>query len=567
MNQMLAWGMALLMLLFSGQSVVPVQAREVTDPAELGSLWSNYFNYTSVPLQDEFASVQEIDPNDRIQYCIYSYLHQFGAKGLEHEEEDWYSFSKEQMNGLMKWYFNWYPEQYEGLDSSLMNANLGYDAENEKFLTQWPIDDDWIIKGENAWGMELESFRYSGDGTATAVVTQGSWYGSDEEPIERNVYTMGVRAEENLYFISMETVYTETDWVEVSGTYIPLPEMSAQKWFYQGRSRIDDMRFLVAGDTLTLAAMERSPGDEQVWCLMQYTLPSLEYQGTLRVAVPEWHTLCMNMVSVQGRPGLISWDGVHQINEDFAGSELLSLPGVLQQEIAAEQEDPDQFVAGYDVTDDLRYWTWCNAEGLQLLDTRTGEVRCLRENELIDSGKFGISGYQNMPLFLNNGRYVLTRVYGYEWISEWILVSAETGEAIRFDGSEWDPLCAGDTAMVLVWNSGEENGLYCYDFAAASLEKLDFDTESYTVEDCIAGENGMAFTAVEQDQDGLVRHLYRFDPSDRSIACTGVSISARNDVRVELLALLPDGSIQANYSVHPGEQEVFLVPGTEAGAQ
>ena len=121
--------------------------------------------------------------------------------------------------------------------------------------------------------------------------------------------------------------------------------------------------------------------------------------------------------------------------------------------------------------------------------------------------------------------------------------------------------------MVLVWNSGEENGLYCYDFAAASLEKLDFDTESYTVEDCIAGENGMAFTAVEQDQDGLVRHLYRFDPSDRSIACTGVSISARNDVRVELLALLPDGSIQANYSVHPGEQEVFLVPGTEAGAQ
>lgn len=569
MNQILACGIALLMFLFSGSGAKPVQAHEVTNPAELAGLWTNYFNYTSVPLQHEFSSLEEIDPNDRVQYCIYSYLHQYGAEGLEHEGEDWYSFSKEQMNGLMKWYFDWYPEQYEGLDPELMNARLGYDAESEEFLAQWPMDDDWITAGKNAWGMYLESFRYNGDGTATAVVARSDWHGHEGEPIERNVYTMGVRAEGILYFLSMEKVYTQTDWVEPAGPYVSIPEMSAQEWFYQGGSRFYDIRFFVEDNTLTLAAMERNSGDEKTWRLLQYALPSLEYKGMLRVSVPDWYVACLNVVSVQGRPGLISKDGVHQVNEDFTGSELRTLPEALQQEMDAEEKIPIQFVAGYDVTDDLRFWTWCNAEGLQLLDTRTGEAYCLRENELFDSGKFGIMGYQNYPRFLGDGRYVLCVVYGYEWVHEWVLVSAATGEAACFSGLEWEVLCTGENGMVLLRESEEESGLYYCDYESGALTKLDFDTDNYITEEWIAGENGMAFTTAARDrsQDIKVKRLYRLDPDSRSITDTGMSISSQEDVRIELLALLPDGSVLANYSVHPGEREVFLVPGTETGAQ
>ena len=149
----------------------------------------------------------------------------------------------------------------------------------------------------------------------------------------------------------METVYTQTDWVEPAGPYVSIPEMSAQDWFYQGGNRFYDTRFFVEGDTLTLAAIERDSGDEKAWRLLQYALPSLEYKGTLRVSVPDWYVACLNVVSVQGRPGLISKDGVHQVNEDFTGSELRPLPGALQQEMDAAEKDSSQFVAGYDVTE------------------------------------------------------------------------------------------------------------------------------------------------------------------------------------------------------------------------
>lgn len=197
-----------------------------------------------------------------------------------------------------------------------------------------------------------------------------------------------------------------------------------------------------------------------------------------------------------------------------------------------------------------------------MLDTGTGVVHCLRENNFRKT-EYGTVGAQADPRILGGGNWVLTRTYGFEWIEEWILVSVETGEEVLFSRDRWEMNCIGDKGLVLTQHTTdfEPEGLYYFDFGTGMLEQLDFDARQYTAKHWIAGESGMAFVCAEQEQqEDTVQRLYRFDFADRSLVDTGVTVSDRNNVWIQPLAVTPEGWILTSYFVHDGEKGVILVP-------
>ena len=144
-----------------------------------------------------------------------------------------------------------------------------------------------------------------------------------------------------------------------------------------------------------------------------------------------------------------------------------------------------------------------------------------------------------------------------------ILVSVETDEEVLFSRDRWEMNCIGDKGLVLTQHTTdfEPEGLYYFDFGTGMLEQLDFDARQYTAKHWIAGESGMAFVCAEQEQqEDTVQRLYRFDFADRSLVDTGVTVSGRNNVWIQPLAVTPDGWILTSYFVHDGEKGVILVP-------
>lgn len=567
MKRILALGAALLMILCGCGEEPAVPARKVTDAQELEQLWQEYFSMALLPLQDEFTAPEDIDPNDLAEYCLYSYLHENGgAAGLEELGWGWYRFPEEKMEQQMERYFGKVLDTVWELDPERLRNQLEYDAQTRDFRIRWPLESDWVLpgyrNGDRPWGKELESFQYNGDGTATAVISSEDSLNPGGEPLSRDFYTMKVRAEGDLIFRSMRTIATPTDQANLSGRVIPMLEMSRQEWFYHGFGWFYPMNALTVGDSLILGTYSSLDQDSETWKLWEYCPTDWQTPDCVEIRVPTLFQGFSRLIRVNGAPYLTSGDGLYPVRSSGSEASVIGLPEELTKAIVGDGDSSRQQIGGYDVSEDLRYWVWTDPEGLQLLDTGTGVVHCLRENNFRKT-EYGTVGAQADPRILGGGNWVLTRTYGFEWIEEWILVSVETGEEVLFSRDRWEMNCIGDKGLVLTQHTTdfEPEGLYYFDFGTGMLEQLDFDARQYTAKHWIAGESGMAFVCAEQEQqEDTVQRLYRFDFADRSLVDTGVTVSGRNNVWIQPLAVTPDGWILTSYFVHDGEKGVILVP-------
>lgn len=382
------------------------------------------------------------------------------------------------------------------------------------------------------------------------------------EPLSRDFYTMEVRAEGDLIFRSMRTIATPTDQANLSGRVIPMLEMSRQEWFYHGFGWFYPMNALTVGDSLILGTYSRLDQGFETWKLWEYCPPDWQTPDCVEIRVPSLFQGFSRLIRVNGAPYLTGGDGLYPVRSSGSEASVIGLPEELMKAIVGDGDSSRQQIGGYDVSEDLRYWVWTDPEGLQLLDTGTGVVHCLRENNFRKT-EYGTVGAQADPRILGGGNWVLTRTYGFEWIEEWILVSVETGEEVLFSRDRWEMNCIGDKGLVLIQHTTdfEPEGLYYFDFGTGMLEQLDFDARQYTAKHWIAGESGMAFVCAEQEQqEDSVQRLYRFDFADRSLVDTGVTVSDRNNVWIQPLAVTPDGWILTSYFVHDGEKGVILVP-------
>ncbi len=546
-----------------------IPAHEVTDPQQLDQLWWDYFGLAIIPLQREFAAPEQMDLGYLTTYCWYSFARQNGgAEGLTPAGNDEYILPGEKMMELLEQYFNWKPESLSGAAPQDFYAGIRYDEEKNQFIVSWSSSEELILPGYpsgegNPWGITLESFRYNGDGTATAVISHESLY-VDGEVDSRDIYTMGVREEGDLYFISMVTEYVKTNLGNVTGEYMTLPALSEKDWIYQSTRGSGSY---VTADSVILGATDE-PEDQVIWHLEQYDTGTWQTAATLDVPMPKSSQITFRMISTDQGPALTGPDGLYLIKEDLSSYEKLPLPQVILEGIQAAEganwESPEAHFTGYDVTADLRYWLYCDAEGLQLLDQETGEIRCLRENELTDSGKFGIMGYQSGPVLLDGGKGAMAYVGGYEHIDKIVLAPTDGGEVTVLDGVLWDVQQVGDKGLALTQfdETLEPVEISYYSFAAGQRWKLDLDASALGVSDWVAGEHNAAFVARDRNykDENAAQHLWRMSVTDGSVHDTGVSVTTNYAASMKTLAALENGSVLACYSVGPGEQEVFLVP-------
>ena len=547
-----------------------IPAHEVTDPQELEQLWWDYFGLAIIPLQREFASPEQMDLGYLTAYCWYSFARQNGgAEGLASAGNNEYLLPGGTMMELLERYFNWKPESLSGAAPQNFYSGIRYDEEKDQFIVAWPASSELILPGYpsgegNPWGIALESFRYNGDGTATAVLSQESLY-VEGETGSRDLYTMGVREEGDLYFISMVTEYVSTNLGNVTGEYMTLPALSEEDWLYQ--STRGSGSYAAAG-TVILGSLVEDDGEGVVWHLEQYDTGTWQSIASLEVQMPQSHSMSVRFCSTNQGLALTGPDGLYLLKEDLSGYEKLPLPQVILEGIqkaeGADWESPEAHFSGYDVTADLRYWLYCDAQGLQLLDQETGEIRCLRENELTDSGKFGTMGYQSGPVFLDGGKGAMAYVNGYEHLAQIVLAPTDGGEVTVLDGAQWDVQQVGDKGLALTQfdDTMEPVEISFYSFAAGQRWKLDLDASALSVSDWVAGEHNAAFVARDRDYkaENAAQHLWRMSVTDGSVHDTGVSVTIQYAASMKTLAALEDGSVLACYSVGPGEQEVFLVP-------
>ena len=574
MKRFLALGIALTLVFLSGctprtepesqasvSSQPAVAARQVTDPAELDQLWRDYFSLAIIPLQHEFSSPQEMDPGYLTTYCWYSYARQNGGTGsLTPAENGEYRMESAQMAQLMQQYFNWAPESFSGTSPQDYYWGIRYDETEDAFFVTEP-DPDFVLEGVpsgegNPWGIALESFCYNGDGTATAILSTESLY-IEGETGTRDHYTMGVRAEGDLYFQSMETERVIRNLSDLKGNFTRLTQLDEAEWI-DIYARANGS--VVTDDSVIIGVM--NDGKEPFWHLERFSPDTWESLGALDVPVSL--DAIPNSQMAAGEDGILlfSADGVKVVREDLSGYETVPLPEAVQEAVSSQAEDA--FFGGYDVTGDLNRWLYCDSQGLKFLDLTTGEQRCLSENELRNSDKFGIMGYQRIPRFLDGGTAAMCTISGYEWTEAYVLTTVDEPDPVRLSGSEWSVIPVLDKGLILVrygpdW-SVEQN--LWYSFEAGEAQELDPSIQFPGEWNWVFGEKIAAFVDRDKDykREDAVQTLCTFRYEDGGVSSTGVTATLRYATDLCPLAMLPDGRILCLCDGGEGERQFLLVP-------
>lgn len=528
-------------------------AREVTDPAELEQLWQDYLGLAIIPLQREFSFPEEADLGELTAYCWYSYARKLESPDALQpaEAEGEYILPGDEMLRLLERYFNWKPATLEEADPENHYSGIRYEPEENCFVVRWPEEDDFIRPGypygpDNPWDIGFESFRYNGDGTATAVLTQESLY--EEGAVgSRDIYTMGVRKEGDLYFQSMVTEYVPTDIAQVTGDYTPLPALAAGDWLAENQS----VTALVMGDSLILSAevWDGSGGSTQ---LRRFRLEDWQLQGELELsATGSLQPYGSGLV-------LMAEDACWKIDAGLSGSEPLPLP----ESLAAAMES--EHFGGYDVSTDGWLWVYSDEQGIQLLDSQTGELRCLKQHRLSDSGKFGMMGYEVSPQFVCGDSAVLSWRGVYEGYSDVTLIPVDGGKATILP-NYWDVCPVGDQGLLLLrlvkterWRQEEQ---FYYNCATESVIPLRLVGQVVLGYDAVGSGDTIAFVARDEDyrQDGSRQRLWLLNTADGTLTDTGVSALLAHATKMAPLAVLPDGRIVAYYRATTTEGEVFSV--------
>lgn len=564
----LALAAAAVLILLSGcqpageTSSGPAVLREVTEQEELARLWQDYLGLAVVPLQQEFASPQEVDLGQLSTYCWYSYARQHGGTGeLAPAGDGSYILPAEEMMQLLERYFNWKPESLKDTSPQSFYGGIRYDPEAEQFFV-WPPDNEFILPGypsggENPWGIVLERFCYNTDGTATAVLAQESMYLQGEVG-SRDIYTLGVRENGELYFLSMQTEYVPTNLANFTGEYTPLPLDIPKQWLNQPYG----IQGLSTDDGLILATWVSQKSGLPLWQLRCYDTENWQLTGELDLEMAEDWRIATDLKYTGQELIFICTDSVYRIAKDLSSCEKIPLPDPLAQAIASQEG----FFSGYAVTEDLSLWLWCDDEGLQLLDASTGEVRCLLKNTLSTSDKFGTMGHQVLPEFLDGGRLALTLTAAYENYSSINLVPVSGGEATELPASEWDILPAGGQGFFLLrqedWQVIEHQ---YYSYQTRQLQPLRLlanEQEQQILSRLFATGNTIAFVSGDRDyqREDAAQHLWTLDATTGTLTDTGVSITAAYGASFEPLAVLPDGRVVVHYNVTPAERGIILVP-------
>lgn len=555
---------------------------EITDPAELESLWQEYIYDAIYTIGNtrEFHSAQEIDPAAIARFCWEKYQEENGTANLKTESEESRSllFPLADVLKYADRYFN-----LTTLDVSKIPDHY-FNPEKQAFVfgknSERPKPG---YTGRNSWGIHLVKVTRGNDGTFIVELEHYDTY-ANRLVDSRQTFTLKERTDGSLYFAEGRREFINNHLVTLTGDVKEFPAIDG----------FDDLQEIhMVGEVEGKLLLSYAPYNEnQNSALMLLNPDNMKIEKKVNLK----GSINSTEVEFKGGKLIVRFkDKVLIYGRDLEVEKEIPLPGVITAKIDREPKYDLNgyslvFFGGYDISSDWQRIVYTDEIGVKLVTLEDGKEKLLaktvepKQSEPSRGAPVGPS-YHFSPRFVADERKVISTLTGYECTSGFTFCDLEEGTSRKYDIITEGSLATGairyDTGLLFVneyWHdesAGENNqGMDQYktfflDFHTGEVTEIEIgqpgDTGYIRFDDqCYVGQDFAAFVTSKRsggDRANDRHYLNRIKLKTLEPEQEIVSITAAEP---HILGVLADGRIVFWYQFNQAEKGIGVTSAASA---